>query len=73
MPLPPLRANDPGEVLKTKIRDQISDVQQHLLAMRTAMAESGESFACDSGNPKSYTRSKWSSMASTNSTTTPRS
>lgn len=45
----PLEANDPqrARVLKAKIRDRVSDVRRHLLALRTAMAEFGEDFEMD--------------------------
>jgi uncharacterized protein YutE (UPF0331/DUF86 family) len=34
-------------VLKAKIRDRVSDVRRHLLALRTAMAEFGNDFELD--------------------------
>jgi uncharacterized protein YutE (UPF0331/DUF86 family) len=45
----PLDANDPrrARVLKAKIRDRMSDVRRHLLALRTAMAEFGDDFELD--------------------------
>lgn len=45
-PRAPLETDDPerARVLKAKIRDRISDVRRHLLALRTAMAEFGEDF-----------------------------
>jgi uncharacterized protein YutE (UPF0331/DUF86 family) len=45
----PLEANDPqrARALKAKIRDRVSDVRRHLLALRTAMAEFGEDFDMD--------------------------
>lgn len=45
----PLEARDPGRAraLKAKIRDRISDVRRHLVALRTAMAEFGEDFDLD--------------------------
>lgn len=45
----PLEANDPqrARVLKAKIRDRVSDVRRHLLALRTAMAEFGDDFELD--------------------------
>ncbi len=49
-PVPaPLEANDPerARALKAKIRDRVSDVRRHLLALRTAMAEFGEDFELD--------------------------
>jgi uncharacterized protein YutE (UPF0331/DUF86 family) len=50
-PVPaPLEANDSqrARALKAKIRDRVSDVRRHLLALRTAMAEFGEDFELDS-------------------------
>lgn len=50
-PIPaPLEANDPerAKALKAKIRDRVSDVRRHLLALRAAMAEFGEDFDLDS-------------------------
>jgi uncharacterized protein YutE (UPF0331/DUF86 family) len=50
MPAPaPLEANDPdrARALKAKIRDRVSDVRRHLIALRTAMAEFGEDFDLD--------------------------
>lgn len=45
----PLEANDPerARALKAKIRDRVSDVRRHLLALRAAMAEFGEEFELD--------------------------
>jgi hypothetical protein len=45
-PLPPLEDSDPdrARTLKAKIRDRVSDVRRHLIALRTAMAEFGEDF-----------------------------
>lgn len=45
----PLEATDPqrARVLKAKIRDRVSDVRRHLLALRTAMAEFGNDFESD--------------------------
>ena len=45
----PLEANDPqrAKALKAKIRDRVSDVRRHLLALRAAMAEFGEDFEMD--------------------------
>jgi uncharacterized protein YutE (UPF0331/DUF86 family) len=45
-PPAPLEADDPdrAQTLKAKIRDRISDVRRHLLALRAAMAEFGEDF-----------------------------
>src|SRR5438270_3770598 len=46
----PLEAHDPdrARALKAKIRDRVSDVRRHLVALRTAMAEFGEDFDLDS-------------------------
>jgi hypothetical protein len=49
-PVPtPLEANDPqrARALKAKIRDRMSDVRRHLLALRTGMAEFGDDFELD--------------------------
>lgn len=49
-PIPaPLEANNPqrARALKAKIRDRVSDVRRHLLALRTAMAELGDDFELD--------------------------
>lgn len=48
-PPAPLEAQDPERVrwLKLKIRDRVSDVRRHLVALRTAMAEFGEDFDLD--------------------------
>jgi len=45
----PLEAEDPerARALKAKIRDRVSDVRRHLIALRTAMAEFGEDFELD--------------------------
>jgi uncharacterized protein YutE (UPF0331/DUF86 family) len=45
----PLEASDPdrARALKAKIRDRVSDVRRHLIALRTAMAEFGEDFDLD--------------------------
>jgi hypothetical protein len=45
----PLEAHDPdrARVLKARIRDRVSDVRRHLVALRTAMAEFGEDFDLD--------------------------
>ncbi len=45
-PPAPLETSDPdrARVLKAKIRDRISDVRRHLIALRTAMADFGEDF-----------------------------
>jgi uncharacterized protein YutE (UPF0331/DUF86 family) len=45
----PLEAHDPDRArsLKAKIRDRVSDVRRHLIALRTAMAEFGEDFDLD--------------------------
>ncbi|HEY5195188.1 MAG TPA: HepT-like ribonuclease domain-containing protein [Solirubrobacteraceae bacterium] len=45
-PPPPLESNDPerARALKAKIRDRMSDVRRHLLALRAAMAEFGDDF-----------------------------
>jgi len=42
----PLEATDRARAraLKSKVRDRVSDVRRHLLALRTAMAEFGEDF-----------------------------
>lgn len=48
-PPAPLEASDPdrARALKAKIRDRVSDVRRHLVALRTAMAEFGEDFDLD--------------------------
>jgi len=48
-PATPLEAHDPdrARALKTKIRDRISDVRRHLVALRAGMAEFGENFDLD--------------------------
>ena len=49
-PVPaPLEAHDPdrARVLKLRVRDRVSDVRRHLVALRTAMAEFGEDFDLD--------------------------
>ncbi len=45
-PPTPLETNDPerARALKAKIRDRMSDVRRHLLALRAAMAEFGDDF-----------------------------
>jgi uncharacterized protein YutE (UPF0331/DUF86 family) len=45
----PLESSDPdrARALKAKIRDRMSDVRRHLLALRAAMAEFGENFELD--------------------------
>jgi hypothetical protein len=45
-PAAPLEQHDPdrARVLKAKIRDCVTDVRRHLVALRTAMAEFGEDF-----------------------------
>lgn len=45
----PLEARDPdrARALKAKIRDRVSDVRRHLIALRTVMAEFGEDFDLD--------------------------
>lgn len=67
VPAAPLEANDPdrARALKTKIRDRITDVRRHLVALRAAMAEFGEDFdleaftaAYDSEDPKELNRVK---------------
>jgi hypothetical protein len=42
----PLEASDAdrARALKAKIRDRVSDVRRHLIALRTAMSEFGEDF-----------------------------
>jgi uncharacterized protein YutE (UPF0331/DUF86 family) len=48
-PPAPLEANDAdrARALKAKVRDRVTDVRRHLLALRTAMAEFGEDFDLD--------------------------
>jgi uncharacterized protein YutE (UPF0331/DUF86 family) len=49
-PVPaPLEANDAqrARALKAKIRDRVSDVRRHLVALRTAMSEFGDDFELD--------------------------
>jgi hypothetical protein len=48
-PSAPLEAHDPdrARTLKAKIRDRVSDVRRHLIALRTAMAEFGDNFDLD--------------------------
>jgi hypothetical protein len=48
-PPAPLEGTDPdrARALKAKIRDRMSDVRRHLVALRTAMAEFGEDFDPD--------------------------
>jgi uncharacterized protein YutE (UPF0331/DUF86 family) len=45
-PAVPLEQHDPdrARALKAKIRDRVTDVRRHLVALRTAMAEFGEDF-----------------------------
>lgn len=45
----PLEAHDPdrARVLKARIRERVSDVRRHLVALRTAMAEFGADFDLD--------------------------
>src|SRR5215211_417908 len=45
----PLERTDPdrARVLKTKIRERVSDLRRHLIALRSAMAEFGEDFELD--------------------------
>ncbi len=59
-PAAPLERDDPERArwLKAKIRDRVSDVRRHLIALRAAMAEFGEDFdlaafttAYDSNDP----------------------
>jgi hypothetical protein len=49
----PLEASDPqrARALKAKIRDRVSDVRRHLLALRTAMGEFGEDFELEFATP----------------------
>jgi uncharacterized protein YutE (UPF0331/DUF86 family) len=63
----PLEASDSdrARALKAKIRDRVSDVRRHLIALRTAMAEFGEDFdleqfqqAYDSDDPVLLNRVK---------------
>jgi uncharacterized protein YutE (UPF0331/DUF86 family) len=46
VPPAPLEAQDPerARALKAKIRDRVSDVRRHLVALRAAMAEFGDDF-----------------------------
>lgn len=49
-PIPaPLEGSDPdrARALKARVRDRVSDVRRHLLALRTAMAEFGADFDLD--------------------------
>ena len=48
-PPAPLEGSDPvrARALKAKIRDRVSDVRRHLIALRVAMAEFGEDFDLD--------------------------
>lgn len=48
-PSAPLEAHDANRAraLKAKIRDRVSDVRRHLIALRVAMAEFGEDFDLD--------------------------
>jgi uncharacterized protein YutE (UPF0331/DUF86 family) len=45
----PLDGSDPdrARALKAKIRDRVSDVRRHLVALRTAMADFGDDFDLD--------------------------
>lgn len=49
VPPSPLEKDDPERArwLKAKIRDRVSDVRRHLVALRAAMAEFGEDFDLD--------------------------
>jgi len=49
----PLEATDPARAraLKAKVRDRVSDVRRHLLALRTAMAQFGEDFDLEEFTP----------------------
>jgi|SRR5581483_6299801 len=66
-PAAPLEASDPdrARTLKHKIRDRVSDVRRHLIALRAAMSEFGEDFdvetfaaAYDSEDPLQLNRVK---------------
>jgi uncharacterized protein YutE (UPF0331/DUF86 family) len=66
-PRAPLEAHDPerARALKARIRDRVSDVRRHLVALRTAMAEFGDDFelaafktAYDSDDPVLLNRVK---------------
>jgi uncharacterized protein YutE (UPF0331/DUF86 family) len=66
-PAAPLEPVDPERALalKAKVRDRVSDVRRHLIALRTAMAEFGEDFdrapfrvAYDSEDPVELNRVK---------------
>lgn len=48
-PPAPLEPNDPARArtLKAKIRERVTDVRRHLVALRTAMAEFGDNFELD--------------------------
>ncbi len=48
-PAAPLEVDDPdrARALKAKIRDRVTDVRRHLIALRAAMAEFGEDFDLD--------------------------
>ncbi len=48
-PPSPLEASDPdrARALKAKIRDRVSDLRRHLIALRTGMSEFGEDFDLD--------------------------
>jgi uncharacterized protein YutE (UPF0331/DUF86 family) len=48
-PSAPLESSDPdrARALKAQIRDRVSDVRRHLVALRPAMAEFGEDFELD--------------------------
>lgn len=67
VPAAPLEADDPdrARALKAKVRDRISDVRRHLVALRAAMAEFGDDFdldafkaAYDSEDPRELNRVK---------------
>jgi hypothetical protein len=53
-PPAPLEAHDSdrARALKAKIRDRVSDVRRHLIALRAAMAEFGEDFDLDAFAPR---------------------
>jgi hypothetical protein len=48
-PPPPLERHDPdrARALRAKIRERVSDVRRHLVALRVAMADFGEDFDLD--------------------------
>jgi uncharacterized protein YutE (UPF0331/DUF86 family) len=67
VPPAPLEEHDPerARALKAKIRDRVSDVRRHLVALRTGMADFGEDFdlalfraAYDSDDPITLNRVK---------------